>query len=424
MRGTTMLDDGNKRRADAVPPISKKHLMMYTFIFIAAPLLTFLIGRTLDSLFMFPSFPPLPINLVMGFTVFFSGLAIGIRSTRALLKIGGGLPWGELNGGSQTRALVDVGPYSYSRNPMVLGYSLLPCGMGLMFQSLGMAIFVPALTIALATLVIKGREEPNLEKRFGQRYLEYKSKTPFLLPRLPPPYRMSLVYSTLVLAVAIITAASSLGGGRAPYISQNERAFLLGGFILLCATGALLTIRPRILKSFTLHNEGAGALQPPYAGVRTREGHHPNCDEFKGHVYLLFGKKRCSGCAGLLIGSIISAVAAFGLLLGSISIDLWGEGIVWLGIVMMLIGVFRPFLDYIKRAALHFILGASFVLGGLFLLLGTMAVGGYVQSIFALLSMLFMIWAKITISGQEQKRKCERCKEKQIHPRERCPLIK
>lgn len=418
------MDYGNKRAADAGAAISKKHLTMYLSIFIAAPLLTFIIGRALDSLLMFPSFPPLPINLITGFTTFFSGLAIGIKSTKVLLKYGGGLPWGELNGDSQTRALVAVGPYAYSRNPMVLGYSLLPCGMGLMFQSLGMAIFVPALTVALATIVIKAKEEPSLEKRFGHNYLEYKSKTPFLLPRFPRDYRMSFVYSILAIATAILTAAASLGGGSAQFMSQGERSLLLGCFILLCTTGALLTIRPRFLIPFTLHDDGGGAQPPPYAGIRARAGHHPNCDEFKGHVFLLFGKKRCAGCTGLLIGSIVSAAVAFSFLLGSFSVDPWGGGAVGLGVMMMLIGVFRPFLDYVKRAALHFTLGVSFVLGGLFLLLGTMAVGGYVQSIFVLLSMVFMIWAKIAISAQEQKRRCARCMDGQVHPRERCPLIK
>jgi protein-S-isoprenylcysteine O-methyltransferase Ste14 len=64
---------------------------------------------------------------------------------------------------------------------MVLGYSLLPCGMGLMFRSLGMAFIVPAVVLVINIILVKAVEEPNLEKRFGETYREYKAKTPFLI---------------------------------------------------------------------------------------------------------------------------------------------------------------------------------------------------------------------------------------------------
>ena len=76
-----------------------------------------------------------------------------------------------------------TGLYAYTRNPMVLGYSLLPCGMGLMFRSPGMYLFVPAAVILVNVVIVKTREEPSLERRFGEEYLKYKKSTPMLLPR-------------------------------------------------------------------------------------------------------------------------------------------------------------------------------------------------------------------------------------------------
>ncbi len=65
---------------------------------------------------------------------------------------------------------------------MVLGYSLLPCGMGIVFRSLGMSTFIPLTVFLINIAIVKIWEEPDLEARFGQEYLDYKDSTPFLLP--------------------------------------------------------------------------------------------------------------------------------------------------------------------------------------------------------------------------------------------------
>jgi protein-S-isoprenylcysteine O-methyltransferase Ste14 len=67
---------------------------------------------------------------------------------------------------------------------MTFGYTLLPLGMGLLFRSLGMTLFIPAIVLAVQLIIIKKREEPNLTRRFGEQYLEYKRKTPFLIPSI------------------------------------------------------------------------------------------------------------------------------------------------------------------------------------------------------------------------------------------------
>ena len=163
--------------------IRLKQLLPYLAIFIVAPIVTFVVGRWLDELAGLPEFPPFPLNLIVGFLVFFPALAVGIKSTRELYRIGHGLPWGELNGESKSTELVTNGVYRYCRNPMTLGYSLLPCGMGIMFKSPAMTLFIPAIILAVATIYVKVWEEPELERRFGEAYREYKRTTPFLIPR-------------------------------------------------------------------------------------------------------------------------------------------------------------------------------------------------------------------------------------------------
>lgn len=164
------------------PRIRPKQLATYMLIFVAAPVITFTFGRWLDGVLSLPEFPPFPFNLLLGFTVFFAGLSIGIKSTRLLYREGFGLPWGEARREVQSERLVTTGPYAYTRNPMVLGYSLLPLGMGLMFRSPGMAFPTTAAVLLINIVLVKTREEPNLERRFGEEFLDYKRRTPFLIP--------------------------------------------------------------------------------------------------------------------------------------------------------------------------------------------------------------------------------------------------
>lgn len=68
--------------------------------------------------------------------------------------------------------LVTGGPYSFSRNPIYLGNTMIMVGVGLIS---GIAWFLPlALAAAIATqkLAIQ-REEQHLEIRFGKKYRDY-----------------------------------------------------------------------------------------------------------------------------------------------------------------------------------------------------------------------------------------------------------
>ena len=168
------------------PRLRPKQLLSYSLIFVLVPVLTYLIGGYFDKIFSLPKFPPIPANLIAGFVVFFSGLAIGVKATRFLYGIGRGLPWGEVNGQAQSKKLVTSGLYAHCRNPMTLGYSLLPCGMGIMFQSLGMAFIITAVVLLVNIIWLKAWEEPSLERRFGDNYREYKRGTPFLIPKFRP----------------------------------------------------------------------------------------------------------------------------------------------------------------------------------------------------------------------------------------------
>jgi protein-S-isoprenylcysteine O-methyltransferase Ste14 len=81
-----------------------------------------------------------------------------------------------------TKQFLQNGPYRYVRNPMILGFFLYLLGWAFLFNK-GGAFLAAAIVIALLLVEIKIIEEPELEKRFGDAYREYKKETPFIFPK-------------------------------------------------------------------------------------------------------------------------------------------------------------------------------------------------------------------------------------------------
>jgi protein-S-isoprenylcysteine O-methyltransferase Ste14 len=82
-----------------------------------------------------------------------------------------------------TRRLITRGPYSYSRNPMATGTTMVYGGIAVWLGSLS-ALALASIYPIVITLYTKLVEEEELERRFGPEYVSYKRKTPFLIPRL------------------------------------------------------------------------------------------------------------------------------------------------------------------------------------------------------------------------------------------------
>ena len=81
-----------------------------------------------------------------------------------------------------TQKLVVKRLYTYCRNPMTLGTTAFYFEFAIWTGSLsglGLSIIYPVVMLVYIKLI----EEKELEQRFGVEYLEYKRRTPFLLPR-------------------------------------------------------------------------------------------------------------------------------------------------------------------------------------------------------------------------------------------------
>jgi protein-S-isoprenylcysteine O-methyltransferase Ste14 len=89
--------------------------------------------------------------------------------------------------------VVARGPYVHTRNPMLTGLFAALAGAALLLRS-PMLLFVllPAL-IAAATAELKLIEEPELEKRLGAAYADYRRRVPMFLPRPARTRRIAAV---------------------------------------------------------------------------------------------------------------------------------------------------------------------------------------------------------------------------------------
>jgi protein-S-isoprenylcysteine O-methyltransferase Ste14 len=118
-------------------------------------------------------------GLGLGFMIL--GLGLIIRTIRLFHTIGKGTlaPW------DPPKEFVAAGVYLYTRNPMISGGLLALLGEVLLFGSLYIlawwVVFFTAKTIYFIY-----HEEPEMAKRFGQKYLEYKKHVPRWIPRLRP----------------------------------------------------------------------------------------------------------------------------------------------------------------------------------------------------------------------------------------------
>ena len=80
--------------------------------------------------------------------------------------------------------LITTGLYRYSRNPMLLGLFIFLLGLGLLLGSLSLIFIFTPTFILINVLYLKSIEEKEMEKKFGNQYLEYKKKVPMWFPRL------------------------------------------------------------------------------------------------------------------------------------------------------------------------------------------------------------------------------------------------
>jgi protein-S-isoprenylcysteine O-methyltransferase Ste14 len=166
-------------------PEWRRRLLTPVALVIVAGLLVFLVLGSLftDRALGLPRLLPGRLGIAMGMPLLATGLSLHVWCIVLFKKAPGGGGIGVPS--NPPRALVVTGPYAWVRNPMVGALFVWLCGLGFMLHSVSMVlVWTPAF---LAALLIELRlvEEPELERRFGGPYREYKARVPMFVPRRP-----------------------------------------------------------------------------------------------------------------------------------------------------------------------------------------------------------------------------------------------
>jgi protein-S-isoprenylcysteine O-methyltransferase Ste14 len=149
------------------------------FIFwIVIPFFIVIASSYVDQWLHLPKFRCGLINPLIGLLSIFVGWLFANWTVKVQFSLGKGTPIPLM----ATQKLIIKRPYTYCRNPMTLGTIIFYLGVAIWlgsFSAVGLAMIYPVGILIYIKLI----EERELEERFGSEYLEYKRRTPFLIPR-------------------------------------------------------------------------------------------------------------------------------------------------------------------------------------------------------------------------------------------------
>jgi protein-S-isoprenylcysteine O-methyltransferase Ste14 len=161
---------GSKKVRNLLTPVGAIFFASFITLFV-------LLALQLDQLLKLPQLFSRPFSIILSLPILFLGLSLIGWSVLHFLKVKGTpVPF------NPPPKLVATGPYAYARNPMLSGAFILLFGLGLLIGSFSFAFIFTPLFIALNVWELKAIEEPELAKRLGEAYLEYKNKTPMFIP--------------------------------------------------------------------------------------------------------------------------------------------------------------------------------------------------------------------------------------------------
>ena len=132
--------------------------------------LAFAAGLGLNWLYPLPWIPAALPNVWIGASVFAAAFALAIWAIVSFRRAGTRVETTE-----PTTAIVEHGPYRFTRNPIYMGMFLGQIGFAIGFNSLWILITLIPFYLVLRHGVV-AREEAYLERKFGGVYLGYKSR--------------------------------------------------------------------------------------------------------------------------------------------------------------------------------------------------------------------------------------------------------
>lgn len=152
---------------------------LFGLLFLCIVLLLICGSLYLDLFFGLPEFIPKPFSTVVSLPFLAAGIILWSWCVaRFFMTKGTPIPV------NPPPVLVTDGPYAFSRNPMMTGLFLVTAGTGIFTGSIILTFITTPLFVLMSILEFRYIEEPELARRFGREYIEYREKTPRIIPRI------------------------------------------------------------------------------------------------------------------------------------------------------------------------------------------------------------------------------------------------
>ena len=161
---------GTRKTRTLLTPFGLVIFGVFTALFVFA-------GIIFDRLLGLPDPLPEGARLPVSIPLMVAGLAVTAWSAIHFLKAKGTpVPF------NPPPKVVNTGPYRYARNPMLTGVFIFLFGLGFYINSVSIVFFFTPLYVLINVWELKHIEEPELVKRLGDAYIEYRDQTPMFIP--------------------------------------------------------------------------------------------------------------------------------------------------------------------------------------------------------------------------------------------------
>lgn len=192
-------------------------------------------------------------------------------------------------------------------------------------------------------------------------------------------------------------------------IENLEKLLVGGAFIGSAILGIFLAVRPNPIRRLTKEAHEPGGKR--FNERRAREGHHPDCEEFRNHVISVDGRALCAGCTGLALGSAVSILLAVVFILLPDGIP---QVFIHIFIALGLVFVAFNFAEAVgsKSAILHLTSNVLLVEGFLLLVFGVFRLTGNAGfGILGVILSFLLLDTRIQLSNWRHVQVCGSCRE-------------
>jgi hypothetical protein len=190
--------------------------------------------------------------------------------------------------------------------------------------------------------------------------------------------------------------------------------FLVAGFVIIgCIFGISLAFFPRWYKKSLKSSKKSKYKKDVMVESRRREGHHPDCDEFKNHVIRNNKKVFCTGCLGLAVGALLSIILVIIYLAVNSKITLMvSYFLIYIGLIMIALNLIEIIIPN-RHKIIHIFSNILIMIGFLMIVIGVFEItGSKTYAIFGIIFTFLWLYTRIQLSNFRHSMICDKCKEK------------